>query len=136
MKRILYIIPTAMLLLASCASSQSAYTVGGEWQVTNMNGKNITPSNETPFIGFDRANGNLYGFTGCNRLTGTADLKKLANGKVDFKHVGMTQMLCPDDVYESEFMEALNQAVSMEMKGNEMLLKNKQGKTILTLKKK
>ena len=136
MKRILYIIPAAMLLLASCASSQSAYTVGGEWQVTNMNGKNITPSNETPFIGVDRANGNLYGFTGCNRLTGTADLKKLANGKVDFKHVGMTQMLCPDDVYESEFMEALNQAVSMEMKGNEMLLKNKQGKTILTLKKK
>ena len=136
MKRFLYIIPAAMLLLASCASSQSAYTVGGEWQVTNMNGKSITPSDETPFIGFDRANGNVYGFTGCNRLTGTANLKKLANGKVDFKQMGMTRMLCPDDVYETEFMEALNQATSMEMKGNEMLLKNKQGKLVLTLKKK
>lgn len=50
--------------------------------------------------------------------------------------MGMTQMLCPDDVYETEFMEALNQATSMEMKGNEMLLKNKQGKIVLTLKKK
>lgn len=50
MKRILYIIPAAMLLLASCASSQSAYTVGGEWQVTNMNGKSITPSDETPLL--------------------------------------------------------------------------------------
>ena len=106
MKKILYIIPATMLLLASCATSKSAYTVAGEWSVTNLNGQNITPSDETPFLGFDTSKGHVYGFTGCNRLTGEINLKDFANGKPNFSKMGMTRMLCPDDTYESRFMDA------------------------------
>ena len=136
MKKFIYIIPAAMLLLASYAASKSAYTVSGEWSVTNINGRSITPSSETPFLGFDTSKGNIYGYTGCNRLTGSIDLKRFANGKPDFSHMGMTRMLCPDDTYEREFMDALNKVKTSEVNGNTMLLKDAEGKVVLTLQKK
>lgn len=135
MKRILYIIPAAMLLFGACASTKSAYTVGGEWNVTNLNGKTITPSDETPFLGFDQAKGTIYGFSGCNRLTGTIDLQKFANGKPDFSHMGMTRMMCPDDTYEREFMSALDKVKTSEVKDGEILLKDAKGNVLITLKK-
>lgn len=136
MKKILYIIPATMLLLASCATSKSAYTVAGEWSVTNLNGQSITPSDETPFLGFDTSKGHVYGFTGCNRLTGEINLKDFANGKPDFSKMGMTRMLCPDNTYERSFMDALGKVKSSEVKGDEMLLKDANGNVIITLKKK
>lgn len=136
MKRILYIIPAAMMLLSSCASQKSAYSVGGEWNVISLNGESVTPSDETPFLGFDQAKGHIYGFTGCNRLTGSINLKKLANGKPDFSQMGMTRMMCPDNKYERPFMDALSQVKTSEIKDGEMLLKDAQGKVIITLKKK
>lgn len=136
MKKIFYIISAAMMLLSSCASQKSAYSIGGEWNVINLNGQSITPSDETPFLGFDQAKGNVYGFTGCNRLTGSINLKKLANGKPDFSQMGMTRMLCPDDVYEGPFMDALSKVKTSELKDGEMLLKDAQGKVIIILKKK
>lgn len=135
-KKLLYFIPVTMLFLTSCAVSKSAYTVSGEWSVTNINGKSITPNDETPFLGFDTSKGRIYGFTGCNRLTGEVNLKNFANGKPNFANLGMTQMLCPDDTYEREFMEALDKVKSLEVKDNNMLLKNAEGKVIVTLKKK
>lgn len=45
--------------------------------MTNIGGRAITPSDETPFLGFDLNEGNIYGFTGCNRLTGSMNLKSL-----------------------------------------------------------
>lgn len=136
MKRILYIIPAAMMLLSSCASQKSAYSVGGEWNVISLNGESVTPSDETPFLGFDQAKGHIYGFTGCNRLTGSINLKKLANGKPDFSQMGMTRMMCPDNKYERPFMDALAKVKTSEIKDGEMLLKDAQGKVIIKLKKK
>lgn len=50
--------------------------------------------------------------------------------------MGMTRMLCPDDTYESRFMDALSKVKSSEVKDNEMLLKDANGNVIITLKKK
>ena len=64
------------------------------------------------------------------------NLKKFAAGKPDFSHMGMTRMLCPDDTYESDFMAALDKVRTSEVNGNEMLLKDAHGKTLITLTKK
>lgn len=136
MKKILYLLPAALLLLASCAASKSAYTINGEWSVTNLNGKSITPNSETPFLGFDTNKGSIYGYTGCNRLTGSVDIKSFANGKPDFSKMGMTRMMCPDNTYERDFMEALAKVKSSEVKDGIMQLKDADGKVIVTLKKK
>lgn len=136
MKRIFYIIPSLLLALSSCGTQKSAYSIGGEWALTNLNGQSITPTSETPFIGIDLSEGRIYGFTGCNRLTGTIDVKKFAAGKPDFSNMGMTRMLCPDDAYERPFMQALDKVKSSEVTESEIRLKDASGKVILTFKKK
>lgn len=137
MKHLLYFIPAALMFLTSCASTKSAYSIAGEWQVTNLKGKAITPKDDvTPMIGFDINNGSVYGFTGCNRLTGSVDVKRLTSGRTDFSRMGITRMLCQDDQYETEFLDALNNAQTLETKGNEMVMKDRRGNVIITLKKK
>ena len=77
---------------------------GQEWQVMKIGQKKVTPSDETPFLCF-KSDGLLWGFNGCNRLTGSYKLK--ANGKIDLSKVGCTMMLCPEDTYETIFMSEL-----------------------------
>lgn len=136
MKKLAYLLPAALLVLASCASSKSAYRLAGEWQVVNINGQGVTPSDQTPFLGFDLNENRVYGFTGCNRLTGGLDVKAFLKGHPDFSKLGMTRMLCQDDKYESPFMDALNKVVESELADGEMLLKDQNGNVVLTLKKK
>ena len=53
MKKTLFGLFAALLLMTSCASSRSAYKLSGEWNVVNLCGQAIAPSDETPFLGFD-----------------------------------------------------------------------------------
>lgn len=136
MKKFIYFIPAFLLFFASCASTKSVYQLIGEWSVVNLNGQNITPSEATPYLGFDINENRLYGFTGCNRLTGNLDANKFLKGKADFGHLATTRMLCQDDKFEQPFLEALNKVKTSEVNGEEILLKDEQGKVIITLKKK
>lgn len=124
-----------LLMGASCGTTRSMYQLLGEWNVIQLNGESITPRDDTPFLGFDMDKQQVYGFTGCNRLTGTFDPQKLANGKVDFSKMGCTRMLCQDDRYERPFLEALAQAHRSKLLGDTLSLFNAQGKEIITLKK-
>lgn len=136
MKKILYVLPMALMLFASCATTKSAYSLAGEWNVVNLNGQTITPSESTPYIGFDINEERLYGFTGCNRLTGNLKTSQFMKGKADFGHLATTRMLCQDDKYEQPFLDALNKVKQSEMTENEILLKDGNGKVLITLKKK
>lgn len=136
MKKIICMLAVALGLFGACTSTKSVYTLGGEWQVVNLQGTTITPTESTPFLGFDVNNGSLYGFTGCNRLTGTLDAGQFMKGKPDFSHLGMTRMFCQDDQYETKFVEALNQVKSAEVNADEMTLKNAEGKVVIVLQKK
>ena len=92
---------------------------GQEWQVVKLGQKTVTPSDETPFLGF-KSDGLLWGFNGCNRLTGSYKLK--ANGKIDLSNVGSTMMLCPEDTYETIFMSELGKVKQVKMHDNTTLL--------------
>lgn len=92
---------------------------GQEWQVMKIGQKSVTPSDETPFLGF-KSDGLLWGFNGCNRLTGSYKLK--ANGKIDLSKVGCTMMLCPEDTYETIFMSELGKVKQAKMQDNTTLL--------------
>ena len=136
MKKTFFGLFAALLLMTSCASSRSAYKLSGEWNVVNLCGQAIAPSGETPFLGFDLNQNVLYGFTGCNRLTGSLDAAKLLKGKADFGPLGLTRMLCPDDKYEQPFLEALGKVEGAAFgEDNLLLLKDNKGNTLITLKK-
>lgn len=136
MKKFFYLIPAAILFLASCASSRSAYQLAGEWNVVNIDGTAITPGQDTPFIGFNLNEGVVYGFTGCNRMTSNINPKSFIKGDVDFSQVATTRMACRDDKYERIFLDALKKVTTSEVNDNEILLKDDYNKTIMVLKKK
>lgn len=134
MKKFFLLLPAAILFFASCAT-KSAYVLSGEWNVVNIEGEEITPSEETPFLGFNLNDNQIYGFTGCNRLNSTLNAKDFIKGKADFTKVATTRMMCQEDKYESKFLKALNQATNTEVNDDNILLKNKEGQVIITLKK-
>lgn len=134
MKKIFYVLPAVMMLFASCAT-KSAYVLAGEWNVVNLNGEQITPSEETPFIGFNLNDSQIYGFTGCNRMNSELNAKDFMKGKADFSKVATTRMMCGEDQYEGKFLKALNQVTASEVNGNDLLLKDKDGNVVMTLKK-
>ena len=136
MQKMKLLLPAALLLLASCATSQSAYRLAGEWNVVNLCGTNIVPADDTPFLGFDINEGVLYGFTGCNRLTGRLDAAQFLKGKATIGPLGMTRMLCQDAKYETRFVATLDKVAASEIDGDTMYLKDDKGNTLITLKKK
>lgn len=127
---------TTVLAVASCTTTKSAYSLAGEWDVTMINGTRVKPvADVTPFLGFDLNEGHVYGFTGCNRLTGSIDAKALANGKADFSRMGSTRMLCHDDSYERPFLDALGKACRSTLAGDSLQLMDKSGNVLVTLHK-
>lgn len=135
--RNLFVALAAVLLAqTSCSSSRLATELAGEWQVVSIDGQELETGEDTPYLGFDIDRKRLYGYTGCNRLTGTLKPKAFANGHPDFSNLGMTRMLCANDEQERRFIDALNQVSASEIANGEMRLKDNNGKVRITLRKK
>lgn len=118
----------------SC-KSLSPDRLDGEWNVVELQGETVVPTDRTPFLGFDVKESRIYGFTGCNRITGTLDAGQLLKGKPDFSRMGSTRMMCHDDRYETKFLEALSSAEKAECKGQEFVLSDKDGNVLVRLRK-
>ncbi len=121
-----------LLLFGACSSFSpevltGEQSLGEEWDVVLMDGKAVVPADDTPYLGFDKEK--MWGFTGCNRLTGGFPVKE--NKKVDFSKLASTMMMCPDSKYETDFMAALRQVKSIDSAKDGFRLKNEAGKTVL-----
>ncbi len=126
----------ALVALSACAGSRQTLNLGGEWDVIQIDTMHITPEKDvTPFLGFNAANGEMYGFTGCNRLTGKMNKKDWAEGIVDFSQMGSTRMLCHDNIYESAMLEAMQRAAKASISNDTLRLMEANGKSTLILKK-
>ena len=104
----------------------------------------ITPSDDTPYVGFqvevsnfsgEVATQRLYGFTGCNRLTGSLDVSQVGEGNLSFPAVGVTRMMCPDNPYEKPFLDCLNQARHVSIYQDQLQLKDAEGNVLMTLRR-
>lgn len=107
----------------------------GEWNVTSLRGESVTPGEDTPFLGFHVAESQVYGFTGCNRMTGTVDLEQMAKGIADFTRTGTTRMACADDRYETKFLGALAEATKIEVGYTTFSLLDDEGHTLIRFEK-
>lgn len=123
----------ASLALASC-SSANPDSLNGEWEVVALQGKSLDSANEKPFLGFDTAKGTIYGYTGCNRLTGSCDPAKFLKGNETFDRLGMTRMFCQDSP-EEEFLKALNETKRVELSKNTLILQNGKKQEVMKLRK-
>lgn len=118
----------------SC-NTPSPEKLAGEWNVVELKGEAVVPTDKTPFLGFDVKDSRIYGFTGCNRITGTLDAEQLLKGKPDFSKMGSTRMMCHDDKYETKFLEALSSVEKAECKGKDIVLSDKDGSVLVRLRK-
>jgi len=136
MRKIVYamILGVAGLSVSSCRSLSSD-VLAGEWDVVELNGTSITPSERTPFLGFDVENKTIYGFSGCNRLSGGLDLSAFLSGKSEFGNVASTRMLCADDIYENDFFTAFGKVSKQRYAKGKLLLMDKDDKVLMRLQK-
>lgn len=139
MKKNIFIIAMAALLTTACSTTNkvaSTADLNGEWTVEKVNGTAIDKKagDEIPFLGFDVDKMSIYGCAGCNRLTGSIEIQ---NDVLDLSKVGSTRMMCANMTNEQIVLGALGNVSSFKIdeKGN-LLLTNKQGKTVMELAKK
>lgn len=127
------------LIMTSCGTSREATTpadLSGEWNVVSVNGNKITLTEgaEQPYFGFDTANGRVFGSAGCNRIMGSFDAAKAAEGELNLGNMAATRMMCPDMTTEQSILQACGEVSSFKTaKNGDIELCNADGKTVMTL---
>ncbi len=104
--------------------------LAGEWIVTGFGGP-ILIVDRPPTMTFERQ-GNVSGFSGCNRFSGTYTQEGSA---LAFGQAAVTQMACPApyDKLEQDFQQALSTVVSYEITGAGLLLRGAEGRIVMQL---
>ena len=127
--------------MSSCASTKNVATLsslGGEWNIIEINGSAVVPApnQEFPFIGFDTKTGKVYGNSGCNRMMGSFDVNAKP-GTIDLGALGSTRMACPDMTVEKNVLSALGQVKKYKVLGeNNMALYGSSKRPLIVLQKK
>ncbi len=122
---------------ASCGTSHKATTadLAGEWDIVAINGEkvNLTEGAEQPYLGFDTADGSVFGLAGCNRVLGSFDVKATEEGKLSLAQMGATRMMCPDMSVEDAVLKACGEVNSFKVTDGGLELCDASGKPVLTL---
>lgn len=134
---VLTVITTA--LIAGCSNSKKSIKPAvesienlykTEWKLTQLQGLAI-PANSKASLGFTAGEPvKVSGNTGCNSMTGTAELSK--TGTIKFSTLATTRMACIDNgigELESKFLAVLANSNSWSLNNNELILSN--GSTVL-----
>ncbi len=128
------------LVASSCASTRNAATVadiGGEWNIIELNGEPVVPppGQAFPFIGFDAGRGEVYGESGCNRMTGRFDTEAKP-GTLGLGALGSTRMTCPDMTLERKVLDALSQVKKCrKLDGGQIALCRSSGRMVAVLQR-
>lgn len=144
MKKLVYSIALmGMVALGACNNNASKSSdkeniqdISGEWLIENVTGTKVTPNEmqDTAFIGFDVANGSVYGNAGCNRIMGSFN-KDAKPGVLVLENTGATRMMCPDMSVEDLVLPALGEVKAYKFDNNNLLLLNGNGDVVFTLAK-
>ena len=125
------------LMMMSCGSAKKSVSIAdlaGEWEIVEVNEKSVS-AEETPFLGFNVNEGQLYGNTGCNSLMASFDLSK-TSGELSFDAVGSTKRMCADMATEDAILQALGAVKGFALEGEMLKLIDGEGKELMELKKK
>lgn len=124
----------AIALLLSISSCNGSIPVESHWSVESLysNGSQIEiPAGHNPGISFLK-DSKIAGETGCNRFFGEF---RTDGAEISFANMGSTRMMCPQMAFENSYMQALDNVASFEFETDKLILKDKDGNTIVVLKK-
>lgn len=102
----------------------------GSWQVTDLPRITLAPERE-PILTFN-SDGSISGNTGCNTFGSQVDL---TTAGISISNNLMTRTSCEGERHATEaaFLEALENTVSFQIAGEDLLLSDAQGATLATL---
>jgi heat shock protein HslJ len=105
-----------------------------EWKLVELDGSPITPSADTrqPGLTLERSTHRASGMSGCNRYTGSYTLK---GDTITFSQVAGTMMACLHGMdTEKQFLHALSIAYRWKIAGPDLVLLDKDGRSIAKFK--
>ena len=94
---------------------------GKYWKLTELMGKAVVPGGQTneAHLLFSKEDNSVSGSGGCNRLSGTYELKGTG---IRFSPIAATRMLCEDMRVENELLRILNETDNYSLKGDTLSL--------------
>ncbi len=130
--KLIYRISSVLLLaaaIAGCCNCRSIQRktrkplVGTEWQLVQLGGRTMQPSEEQYTICFSAEENRLTGVGDCNRIM--AGYRLGEDRALTIENPATTRMLCPDDATERAFVEALSATTHYDMDGPTLMLFSK-----------
>ena len=104
------------------------------WRATRVSDKDVAANENqrAPYIVLQSSDHRVVGSGGCNRINGTYTVEKQS---IHFGPIASTMMACPSGMdMEKEFLQALDQAHSWKIQGNELELFGDDGKLLVRFK--
>ncbi|WP_266202272.1 META domain-containing protein [Pontibacter kalidii] len=89
---------------SGCGNYLSDSRLAGNWVLEELHGKAITAERK-PLLNFSLTENRVSGNAGCNRITGSVEVK---GDKLYFGAIAATRMACPDLKVESQVLQVLS----------------------------
>ncbi|ANW95967.1 hypothetical protein AXE80_06595 [Wenyingzhuangia fucanilytica] len=103
------------------------------WMATRINGNPINRMVSVPRLEINLSTKRIMGNDGCNNFS--APINNITSNKLDFSQIALTKKTCLKEGVEKEFIKTLNKVKSYELDGLHLILKDKNGKEILSFLK-
>lgn len=132
MKKIFSVLAVALIFVMVGCSTQNNAKLDGEWLITNACGVNTQGGDSDAFINFD-GNGKVNGNATVNTFFGSYTT---SGNTLTFGTMGMTRMMGGSMKMEDAITDALNNTATWEVNNDEATIFNKEGKPVMTLKRK
>ena len=136
-RRLATFLAVAALWVAGCAqppaATPQASLLETYWRAVEIEGAPYAarPGTREPHLVFSADGNRGRGFTGCNNLTGAFELDA---DRLRFKPLSTTRMAClPENDVEARFLSALNATATQRIAGNELELRDRDGKVRMRL---
>lgn len=123
---ILTTLAATALLSAGCCDCRSYQKrtrrplVGTQWQLIQLEGRNVKAQPESYLLTFEAEGNRLTGVGACNRLMGSYTLGE--RRALTIGPVATTRMACPTPNLEAQFLEAVEATTHYDMDGPMLLL--------------
>ena len=91
------------------------------WKLIEINGHPVTGLEREPYLILKEDDARLIGFSGCNSMSGSYELKDM--GRIRFKHIAATMMACASGMdTEQALFKVLETVDNYSMHGDHMTL--------------
>lgn len=135
MKKTIVMTLTGIMMLCSCAtktiSSDNLAPLIGKWAIVEAMQKGVEGAEKAPYIQF-KDNGQINGNASVNSFFGGY---KIDGDKVSFSDLGMTRMFGRSMDVEDNISKAIGATATIELKKGTAVMKDKDGKVVMRLKR-